>query len=530
MNFHFVPASSLFFVASLFALLISVYSLRRRNVQAANALTIMMFTAFIWTLGSGLGYAATTIPLKSFFGAIEYAGGFCTLAMTLVFILQITDLRHPFMDLFVYAVFGISGVIVALAFTNSFHNLVWVDIILMPDNQAEFVHGPAYFVANVVIYLVTLVIWGLLIWSHLRGSRIERRQSRLLILAVSIPAFSNFLYNLGVPYYEYTDFTPASFSLTGLVLLYALHGRQLLDIIPLARNTLVEWMSDGVLVLDAHDRILDINNSLQINFGMPLDGLGKSLKKAIPHWPTLLDFALNDEERSMELVMEGQVLRVYDIRKTFLTNWRGKQSGRVIIFRDITRRYRAEQALQQRLDEITLLKDELQFQAQHDPLTQAFNRRYMEEHLPHLLANARKAGTTLAVLMLDIDKFKGINDTYGHASGDHVLVHAVRFFQDLISDEGLVCRYGGEEFVLIQPMGEAPALQLAESIRVGFPQHARLREAKQLDASISIGVAIYPDHGHDRDSILDAADAAMYQAKWAGGNRVALVETAAKAL
>jgi diguanylate cyclase (GGDEF)-like protein len=160
---------------------------------------------------------------------------------------------------------------------------------------------------------------------------------------------------------------------------------------------------------------------------------------------------------------------------------------------------------------------EIREQATTDPLTGLYNRRFLQDYLPRELARARRRGSPLAILMIDLDHFKRVNDISGHAAGDSVLTKFGALLKRHIRTSDVACRYGGEEFVLVLP--ETPldsAQSKAEQIRGSVE---RDRNAL-LGVTASLGVALFPDHATDPDALTHAADRAMYEAKARGRNRV----------
>ena len=170
------------------------------------------------------------------------------------------------------------------------------------------------------------------------------------------------------------------------------------------------------------------------------------------------------------------------------------------------------------------LRETLRHQAIRDSLTGLFNRRYLQETLEREIARAQRRQTGLGVIMLDVDHFKKFNDTYGHEAGDRLLAVLGRYLQGAVRAEDIACRYGGEEFTLIMPeITEATLLERAEQIRAGAKDLEVLYQGKLLgEVTISLGISFFPQHGQDGTSLLQAADAALYQAKEAGRNRVVL--------
>lgn len=195
---------------------------------------------------------------------------------------------------------------------------------------------------------------------------------------------------------------------------------------------------------------------------------------------------------------------------------------------EVEERTRAEAAvrqanaqLQKNLHEIQSLQVQLQEQAIRDPLTNLFNRRYLRETLERELAEAGRSHHQLSVSIMDIDFFKKLNDTYGHAAGDLMLQALSQLLHQQTRQADVVCRYGGEEFVIVMP--DAPldgARQRAEQLRSNIESLKVDFADKVLHATISIGIAAFPRHGHTSDELLRAADQALYTAKEAGRNRV----------
>jgi diguanylate cyclase (GGDEF)-like protein len=170
------------------------------------------------------------------------------------------------------------------------------------------------------------------------------------------------------------------------------------------------------------------------------------------------------------------------------------------------------------------LRESLRSQAIRDPLTGLFNRRYMEESLERELRRAKRKEIPVGIIMIDIDHFKRFNDSYGHAAGDYLLRELGIFLNSLVRGEDIASRYGGEEFIIIFPeASREETMQRAEQIRrdvknlnLGNHFHA------QDPMTLSVGVAMFPQHGADFDSILHSVDAALYQAKREGRDHVAL--------
>nr|HNI21944.1 diguanylate cyclase [Plasticicumulans sp.] len=170
------------------------------------------------------------------------------------------------------------------------------------------------------------------------------------------------------------------------------------------------------------------------------------------------------------------------------------------------------------------LRESLRHESLHDPLTGVCNRRYMEDCLRRELVRIARDGHVLSVLMVDIDHFKAVNDRWGHEAGDRTLRATARRLGRGTRGGDVVCRYGGEEFVVILPGADlTDAARRAEQLRAEAESGADAGEEPGAQpVTLSIGVASAPLHGRSSDALLGAADRALYQAKSAGRNRVVI--------
>jgi len=168
------------------------------------------------------------------------------------------------------------------------------------------------------------------------------------------------------------------------------------------------------------------------------------------------------------------------------------------------------------------LREALRTQSVRDALTGLYNRRYLEEVLEREVRRAARAAQFLGVLMIDLDHFKNFNDTYGHDAGDAVLRETGAFLTRGIRAEDFVCRFGGEEFVVILPTANPEAAcARAERLRLKMKELTVLHQGRSMGMlTVSIGVAVFPEHGVSPKELMAAADAALYEAKRGGRNQV----------
>ncbi len=191
------------------------------------------------------------------------------------------------------------------------------------------------------------------------------------------------------------------------------------------------------------------------------------------------------------------------------------ESGEVEAFLGIARDITERRAMEERIREL----------AQHDALTGLTNRALFFEHIEHSLRLAARHGEKVALLFIDLDEFKPINDRLGHAAGDQVLLATARRLIDGLRESDLVGRLGGDEFVALlhAPAGGEEALSVARALCRSLAEPLTV-EGQTVAVTASIGAALYPDHATGSDALMREADRAMYRAKAAGRNRVTLAE------
>lgn len=193
------------------------------------------------------------------------------------------------------------------------------------------------------------------------------------------------------------------------------------------------------------------------------------------------------------------------------------ETARAALKEEVSKRLVAE-------EDLTQANRRLHEQAMRDPLTGLYNRRYLMDFFERELHRARRGGERLGVMMIDIDHFKRVNDTFGHAAGDAVLSAVAKYMLSLVRGEDMLCRYGGEEFVLVQAKASAEAvMQRAETFREGTRSLDIVHHGQRIGpVTLSIGISMFPDHAASSEALLQGADVALYQAKRSGRDQVVI--------
>lgn len=224
------------------------------------------------------------------------------------------------------------------------------------------------------------------------------------------------------------------------------------------------------------------------------------------------------------LIAQGQTLGLYRQYRSAVQSERSDEGAS-----DISHRERLVIAMTEHMALAIAsmkLRETLHAQSIRDPLTSLFNRRYLDDAMLREIAQAERKEYPLGVMMIDVDHFKLFNDMHGHAAGDMLLVTLANEMTGFFREYDQVCRYGGEEFLCIIPDMELETVrQRAETLRKLASKlrvHHLGRSLGQV--TISVGIAMYPQHGTSRDELVRAADAALYRAKHDGRNRVMVAE------
>ena len=191
--------------------------------------------------------------------------------------------------------------------------------------------------------------------------------------------------------------------------------------------------------------------------------------------------------------------------------------------KELLARVKTQIKMQKLISDLEASKKELKILASIDPLTGLYNRRYFSKISEHILELSKRDKNTISVLMLDIDKFKDINDTYGHKVGDEIIILLSRKLEEYTRKSDIVCRFGGEEFVILLPETSFEgALNISEKIRFNIEQLAiNLEYQKELKFTVSIGVSqVINEQDLNVEASIHRADEALYIAKESGRNKV----------
>ena len=502
-------------LAALVSSAIAAVALRRRAPGSAMLGVLMLASAF-WCLTYAAELVAADLGTKVAWARLAYVGIVLIPPSWLVFCLRYTDRPRGAQAWLFGPLFIVPAVTVALVMLGPGPGMVWTSVSLeslAPSDALSVTHGLWFWVHTAYSYACLLAGSTMLLSTVLTKVRPLTKLGGTIVLAVALPWLANALTLLYVEPATGLDLTPPVMAFSAVLVALALSRLGLLSVFPgmvsVAHRTVLHGMRDGVVVVGRDGTILSANPAavdllhpdgdeiqgrlvLDVIPDLPMPGGGSS-GTCVVHREYSFETALPTHHGS-ERIVEIVVSRLGTPRSS---------PGVVMVMRDVTER--------------RLLQEELKHQALHDDLTGLANRALLREQLKTLLALHARNRQDMALLLLDLDRFKEINDTFGHGAGDEVLRTMAERLRSTLRDSDLVARLGGDEFAVLLPgCGTEEALAVAADLRRRMTDTVTVHQ-RQVAVSASIGVAVAPAHGTDHSELLRRADVALYLAKDTSG-------------
>jgi diguanylate cyclase (GGDEF)-like protein len=539
-------------ISIIFTIAILINVLHIKNKQAVHFMFIFtILCILIWNINISIVYLFFQNEMNEHLGMVYL--GFCLLPpffLQTAYFFAHSDkyfrLNHQI------GIFFIPLLTLILAFTNTNHNLLMINqAFVLKFNK----YGPYFLVHSLYSYGCIVLALYYFIRFAIESSGFFSKQATFVMVGSVIPLVINFLGT--VKFIDTSQFDlSSSFSFTIFFYWLAIIKYDFLNIMPIALQQVVNHISDGLLVLNKDYLLIDFNITIENMFSGILTlkkkedifKLAQKINLSEVNFRALLR-QVENEKRTISIEKE---IRVNDFDKYFnidLTPIYSKQRyiGTTVLFKDITEHKQNIGTLESKNKELDEANAELQAQngkiqelniklkklSEIDVLTGVYNRRFFDEyyeiektkvlHQPEY-KQEEKYKMNFGIAILDIDNFKKVNDTYGHMVGDNVLKQFVQIIKTLVHSNDIVCRYGGEEFVIIfTRTSRERTITTIEKIREEVEKHQFLfnEEIKDAHVTVSIGFAAFDDDcGQDKNNILMIADERLYKAKKTGKNKV----------
>jgi diguanylate cyclase (GGDEF)-like protein len=518
--------------AAVFAV-VAVVTWRRRaqSPTIAAALTMVMVGACWWSVSLAVKVTATHETVAAIAKIANFPGASSMVAAFVCLGLAIARPQWAPRRWVVAALFVEPVLVTVAAATNPRHLLVYRGAgAAQLTGSAGWTNGPVFWLDTWYGYLAMAVGIGLIAWSWWKASPAFRGQRLTLLLAALVPVVANAVYVAG-GLGSVIDPTPLVLAVAGTVMFYAIFRQHLFTFSPVARALIIDQIGDAIVVISPAGRVLDLNPAAVdllrgINPNAPTDVVGASAQEVFGD-----GLIATIDSRETELAVELAGVRAeFQVRASLLVDRHHRGRGSVFVARDVTeannqsrRLAAAHSQLVRQVETIERLRVDLAELASRDPLTGLHNRRHMVEGFASMIAAAERSGEPLAVALFDVDRFKAVNDDYGHLAGDAVLVGLAQLMSERSPAGALVARWGGEEFFVALPGADAATgLAFADDLRRRCELNAIVVEGRMIRCTLSGGVAAYPASGTTMDELFHAVDVSMYEAKNAGRNLVRL--------
>ena len=608
---------------------------RRRAARGARSLAVLMLGVAIWSGAYAVMWYVPGLAQQVFWERATDLGSWMVPVALLSLAFSVAGMERWRTPGRIALISIASFALTNIEWLNPAHlyDEVFVAQKLGPYTHFAFVPGPLYWADVVFAYGTVVVALVILARLYLRSSGAERTQAAVLLIGALVPFVAGIGTVSGLVPAGGPDLTPLAFVVTGGLWLVAILRGTMLDALPVARGALVEQMSDGVVVIDGEDRVVDTNPAALAILGVPLvqvlgkpaDAVFSSVKGATailggsgprcaalsigpdgdsrfvelgitplvvgpgrpPAQLVILHDATEERRVSERLKLAGQVFDTaneaivvtllstdqpiievndafcrmtgrsrQDVVGTSITCMRsdrhpiefyqamqeaffatGEWQGEVWQTRadgtefpswlsltgaeDSNEHVRRMVTVFTDITEIREAEEQIRHNATHDALTGLPNRFLLDDRLEHNLAEARRVGGRLAVLLLDLDDLKNINDTLGHAQGDVLLVEVAKRIAKVLRESDSVGRVAGDEYAIILAGVKDPAQveSTARRLLEAVASPCRLG-AEEVHITASIGVALFPTDGMDATSLNQHADLAMQGAKRLGRDKI----------
>lgn len=499
-------------ISGMLALYLSAWASFRKRVEGSLEFSVLMLTISIYIIGYAFELSRSNFDGMMNALRVEYIGlpfiSISFLLFTLRYVtkkklnkkLLISTLIIPFITVFIFN-------------TTEYHSLYYLNPRVEWTGYfyvMKFEFGIWYIVQLIYQQGATILASIILLINSKKINKRNKKQSHLIVLAAIFPIIGMFLTGFKLTPLD-LDILPFILTLTGLIIAIIIFKLELFELVPYARELAIDSIKDGLIVIDKIGRIQDINKSIK-NLDITKNlSVGEFLPNDSVLYQTSQGMLSNPqnyrEHREMEFE-EGE--RFFQAKSYPVFKKSGVIDGIAILLSDIT--------------EHKKLIYKLEIEAKYDSLTKLYNRRHIMKIANKALKSLKHEKKEMGIIMMDIDYFKKINDSYGHHVGDIVLTRISDILKTSILSEEDVGRVGGEEFLIVSPNSSIDKLyKTAERINENINQELFEVEGFSFQVTSSYGIySCLVEEDTNLDELLKKADKALYVSKENGRNKVTI--------
>lgn len=508
---------------------------RKSDFPGRGSFVLLHFAAAFWMLMAAVEMASLAPACKMLWASLAWPAIVATPTFWALFLWQyVNSDTEPLRPRTLIALGLVSLIACLLALSNPFHGLFYLagtgPVSEELGAPLRYVHGPLFFAVAIYVYCAMLICAGVVLHAAFFSQGMHRRHFLAFLAITTVPLIAHVAY-VGYGWTVF-GFDPTSFSF--IIVLFAffllIFSGRMFDLLPIAQHLLQKVLLDPVLVVNSRGEVLQANPAALELACLSSDWQGMHLADWPVYGRQLADFLKQPGAGYLPPLMELEnPRRFFEIRHRSILRAAGSGSfvlGEMLYLRDVTEPHLSKLRLagalaesEERLKTISRLHEQVREQVLHDPLTGLYNRRYLDEFFNREKSRVCREDAELVLVLIDLDNFKLLNDTYGHMVGDEVLRAVASFFEHELRSTDVLFRIGGEEFLLMLPGLDAQqAFARVECLREKFAATAVHTRVGAMTVFFSAGLACRREHGDELDELMQAADSALYQAKREGRN------------
>ncbi len=491
---------------SLLLIFIGIYAFRHRKTPGGFSLFLLSSVGTFWSITSFLEMAVLSLETMLIWRNLQQISTFSIPIVMILFTIELTEQPNLKKYLAAASIIPLSALI--LIFTNEYHHLVRSHYSIEASplfGDTLIVHSTPLGMVLVSFNFIFPVFGIIILYTYCkRVSQANQKQITLIILSFLLTLLLTWVKVAILEQLRFHISISVLYSPSIIILFYALFKYNFFHLAPIAKDTVFKVVKQGIMVINREGTIIDVNE-----FGIRLFQtnslaagilLNKKVQEVFASWPRISEML--DTEKNHEIKIDRDGGKTYLKLQSYpLYKYKEELAGTVFMIQDIT--------------DTKLLELELRTKSETDELTGLKNRRSFQLHFDMQLNIAIKNQSCLSLLMLDLDRFKLINDSYGHSAGDQVLRECADILRETVRGEEIIARLGGEEFGILLPgVNHEQAFTIAERIRNRIRETpVQLADDRILHYTISIGITESDLQNKNFDTMLREADTALYQAK-----------------
>jgi diguanylate cyclase (GGDEF)-like protein len=500
--------SGILFISTLITLLIALYSSRQKDIPASIPFTCLCAASTLYSFGYGMELLNHDLNITLLWNLFQYLGIESIPVFWFLVAIFYCGKENLVKGWKKAPIILIPISFFLIRFTNSYHHLFFKDAFMVSNGYFQIMHlvkGPLYILSAAInisaVFYSNYLYLKLLIQS--KGK--FQIQSAIMFIASITPLAGYFMLVINISPLD-IDYTPFFSTLSYILVLVGLFKYNFLNLVPLAHHKVFESIKEAVIVLDSHYNLLDFNAAASGVFGeLNRRSIGSNIERILGEHDHFLRSVYDGKEMQYEKT-DASGSMFYSVNLTVLNGKFKKVIGYIVTMNDITKQIET--------------MNKLQKMAEIDPLTEMFNRRYFLETFEQELINAKVRKQPISLIMFDLDRFKKINDRYGHQAGDVLLRNVSNICRSSVRSNDTLGRYGGEEFLILLPNTTLQeAVEVGERIRKNIENLNVIFNSRHLKITASLGIAgILRTQDENVDQFIKFADNALYEAKKSGRN------------